>query len=166
MRGDLTAAFLHSPDILFLDEPTIGLDIQSKKHIRSFVKDINSKNKVTFILTTHDLSDVQKLCSRLIIINDGVIVEDDSVDAIIHRIVPYRVLIVNTSQPAKKFENKYCELIKKDGNKLHLRFDKKKITASELIAKLSKELKIIDLSVKEPDIEDVIESIVVVINIT
>lgn len=159
MRGDLAAAFLHSPPIIFLDEPTIGLDIQSKKNIRKFIKNINQQRKVTVILTTHDLNDVEQLCSRLIIINKGKIVEDGALKHIINKITPYRVLMIDTMEAAKTFQHKNCELIKREPDRLYLKFDKNKTTASKLISQISRQIRIIDLSVKEPDIEDVIENI-------
>ena len=92
MRGDLAAAMLHSPDILFLDEPTIGLDVDAKHAIRKFIRQINETRKTTIILTTHDLGDIQELCKRIIIINKGVVIEDGSLDEIADRIAPYRLL--------------------------------------------------------------------------
>lgn len=90
VKGDLVAAMLHSPDVLFLDEPTIGLDIGSKYALRNFIKDINKEKGTTIILTTHDLSDIEELCERLIIINNGTLMEDvfiekGEVDEIIKR---------------------------------------------------------------------------------
>ncbi|MGN1340268.1 MAG: ATP-binding cassette domain-containing protein, partial [Oscillospiraceae bacterium] len=93
MRGDLAAAMLHSPDVLFLDEPTIGLDVDAKHAIRRFIKEINETRKTTIILTTHDLGDIQELCKRIIIINKGMVIEDGSLDELIDRIAPYRQLV-------------------------------------------------------------------------
>ena len=76
MRGELAGAMLHEPDILFLDEPTIGMDIEVKAAIRTFIRDINQRRSTTVLLTTHDLDDVEELCERLIIINQGRIIED------------------------------------------------------------------------------------------
>ena len=83
MRGDLAAAMLHSPPILFLDEPTIGLDIIAKQQVRQFVHDVNQMSGTTVILTTHDLDDVEKLCDRLIVINRGQIIADDDLGRLI-----------------------------------------------------------------------------------
>lgn len=80
MRCDLSAALLHDPPILYFDEPTIGLDIVAKLKIRSFLKDINSQRKTTVILTTHDLTDVEKLCDRMMIIDHGKVIYDGTMD--------------------------------------------------------------------------------------
>ena len=92
MRGELAAAMIHSPSILFLDEPTIGLDIDAKKAMREFIQRINKQRGVTVVLTTHDLSDVAELCKRLIVINKGKVVEDGALSAIVRRMSPYRVI--------------------------------------------------------------------------
>lgn len=99
MRGNLVAAMLHSPDVLFLDEPTIGLDVEAKYFVRKFIKEVNQRNKTTIILTTHDLGDIQELCQRVIIINEGRIIEDGSLDALIDKIAPYRLLIIDFYRP-------------------------------------------------------------------
>jgi ABC-2 type transport system ATP-binding protein len=159
MKGDLTAALLHSPPVIFLDEPTIGLDIQSKKSVRQFIRDINRERGVTIILTTHDLDDVEELCSRLIVINKGRIVEDGGLDGIVNRLAPYRVLIVDTEDPVAGIDCGAAEILKCEQNRLHIKFDRNRMTASELIALLSGQVRIRDLSVQEPDIEDVVERI-------
>ena len=94
VKGDLVASMLHSPKVLFLDEPTIGLDVSSKYSLRKFIKEINSVRNTTVILTTHDLGDIQELCERLIIINHGVMMEDGNLKEIADRIAPYKTLVV------------------------------------------------------------------------
>ena len=96
MKGDLAAAMLHSPGILFLDEPTIGLDVSAKYALRKFIKEINKTRKTTVILTTHDLGDIQELCERLIIINHGVMMEDGPLSEIVDRIAPYKTRLSMT----------------------------------------------------------------------
>jgi ABC-2 type transport system ATP-binding protein len=86
MRGDLAAALLHDPEVLYLDEPTIGLDVVAKHRVRAFVRDLNRERGVTVLLTTHDMSDVERLCSRLIIIDHGRLLYDGSVDAMRARV--------------------------------------------------------------------------------
>jgi ABC-2 type transport system ATP-binding protein len=159
MRGDLAAAMLHSPDILFLDEPTIGLDIQAKNAIREFILDINRKRKTTVILTTHDLGDVEKLCSRLVVINHGVIVQDAPINELIDKMAPYRILAIDLSEEASDTCHPLAEVILKDKLKISYRFNKNAITASQLIADLTDKLKIRDLSIQEPNIEDMIKEL-------
>ena len=85
---------LHSPSVLFLDEPTIGLDVDGKYAIRKFIKEINRVKGTTVILTTHDLGDIQELCERLIIINNGELMEDGPLQEVTERIAPFKTLVV------------------------------------------------------------------------
>ena len=156
MRGDLAAATLHSPKILFLDEPTIGLDVLAKQNVRKFILDINRERKTTIILTTHDLSDVESLCSRLIVINKGKIIEDGNLDSIILKLAPYHLLIVDTDNYNNDLSCRDCEVVKYEANKLFVKFNRDKWSASELITEVSKKVRIKDLSIEEPDIEEVI----------
>ena len=97
MRGDLAASMLHSPSVLFLDEPTIGLDADAKHAIRDFIKEMNRNRGVTVILTTHDLDDVEQLCSRLVVVNHGKVVEDGPIETLIHKLTPHRLLVGSCS---------------------------------------------------------------------
>ena len=159
MRGELVAAMLHSPEILFLDEPTIGLDIDAKKAIRDFIIEINKRRKVTVILTSHDLEDVSRLCNRLIVINEGTVIRDGSIDEIVSDMAPYRLLKLETSEKIEKVSSGKVQVVSCDENKLVCKFDHHKYTASEVIGELSGELSIIDLSVEEPDIEEAVARI-------
>lgn len=159
MRGDLAAAMLHSPSILFLDEPTIGLDADAKHAIRNFIKEINRKRGVTVILTTHDLDDVEELCSRLVVVNHGKVVEDGPIESLIHKLTPHRLLVVELEHPCDDLTHPSAEIIKCDGLKIWYQFEKERISAAELISDLSQKLPIQDLSVKEPDIEDAIREV-------
>lgn len=159
MRGDLTAATLYSPKILFLDEPTIGLDIVAKRNIRKFILDINRVRKTTVILTTHDLGDVEQLCSRLMVINQGRVIEDGGLDSIVSRLAPNHMLIIDTPGYKGGFEYKNCEVVKYENGKLYLKFDRNKLPVSKLIAEAAKNMDIVELSVVEPDIEDAIASL-------
>jgi len=163
MKGDLTAAVLHSPKILFLDEPTIGLDVDAKMAVRKFIKDINSANNTTVILTTHDLDDIQELCSRVIILNDGIIIEDGSLSEIILKVAPFRRLYVEFfGEPAElsacveKLEG--VRIMSKEGSKVSFEFDRG-ITASDLIYKIGEMNRIRDISLEEADIEDIIRQV-------
>lgn len=159
MRGDLAAAILHSPEILFLDEPTIGLDIEAKHSIRNFIHDINRLNQVTVILTTHDLDDVEQLCSRLIVINHGIIVEDGPLDVLVRKLAPERILSVELASPCEDIQHANAKVISREALKVTYSFDRNEITAASLISELSSRLPIRDLSVKEPDIEDTVRKL-------
>lgn len=159
MRGDLAAAVLHSPSILFLDEPTIGLDIDAKQAIRKFIKDINRTRNTTVILTTHDLDDIQELCNRIIIINRGRIIEDGSLESLIGKISPMRRLIVDFYTDQPDIAHPSANVIRNEGARVCFEFDKSDVSAAQLIADISAEYKIRDLSLEEPDIENIIQAI-------
>ena len=159
MRGDLVAAVLHSPPVLFLDEPTIGLDIEGKYAIRKFIKDINEAYKTTIILTTHDLDDIKELCKRIIVINHGKIVEDGSLDDLIGKIAPIRKLIIDFYDEQPDISHPKAVVAKKEGARVWFEFEKDVITAAELIADISKNYSVMDLSLEEADIEDIIRSV-------
>lgn len=155
VKGDLVAAMLHSPDVLFLDEPTIGLDIASKYALRKFVKEINAKRGTTIILTTHDLADIEQLCDRLIIINHGKLMEDGNLSEIVNRIAPYKTLVVEYYDEYVP-EHEKCELFSHENNVAKYRFGKSEITAAKLIEELSAKAQIRDVSIEEAGIDDII----------
>lgn len=156
VKGDLVASMLHSPKVLFLDEPTIGLDVSAKYSLRKFIKEINAVRKTTVILTTHDLGDIQELCERLIIINHGVMMEDGNLKEIIDRIAPYKTLVVEYYDEIAP-EHERCEMISHEGNVARYRFAKSDITAADIIADLSSEKAIKDVSIEEAGIDDIIK---------
>lgn len=155
MRGDLVAAMLHSPSVLFLDEPTIGLDVDGKYAIRKFIKEINHVKGTTVILTTHDLGDVQELCKRLIIINHGTIIEDGPLDELVERIAPYKDLVVEFYDE-QVVEHPKAELYKQEGNVAKYRFQKEDITAAQLIQEISECKAVKDVAIEEATIDDII----------
>ena len=156
VKGDLVAAMIHSPKVLFLDEPTIGLDIGSKFALRKFVKDINREKGTTVILTTHDLSDIEELCKRIVIINNGSLMEDGNLEEIVNRIAPYKTLAVQFYDDNPVIHDK-CEMVFHEGNLAKYKFYKNEITAAKLIEELSQQKKIRDLSIEEAGIDDIIK---------
>ena len=156
MKGDLVASMLHSPGILFLDEPTIGLDVSAKYALRKFIKEINRTRRTTVILTTHDLGDIQELCERLIIINHGVMMEDGRLSEIVDRIAPYKTLVVEYYDESAP-EHDRCEMTEHSGNVAKYRFVKNEVTAAEIIADLSRIKTIKDVSIEEAGIDDIIK---------
>ncbi len=156
MRGEITAALLHAPSILYLDEPTIGLDVVSKSRVRDFLAQINTELGVTVILTTHDLSDVERLCSRLMVIDLGRVVYDGTVDDLKLRHGQYRTLIVDLERPNGPLAVDGAEVVRIEGPRQWLRFHRERTTAADLIAGIARITPIVDLTVEEPLIEDVI----------
>lgn len=163
MRGELAGAMLHEPDILFLDEPTMGMDIEVKAAIRAFIRDINQRRRTTVLLTTHDLDDVEELCERLIIINQGRIIEDGPLAALIDSITPHRYLIVECDpgggEPLAGFAHAHAEILERRDSVVRIRFARSHVSASALISELSARYPVRDVSVQEPDIEDVIRTV-------
>ena len=155
VKGDLTAAMLHSPKVLFLDEPTIGLDVGSKYALRKFIKEINALKGTTVILTTHDLGDIQELCERLIIINNGTIVEDGRLSGIVDRIAPYRTLVVEYYDDTVPKHPK-ARILSASDNIVRYKFMKSDMTAAELINDLSALHPIKDIGIEEAGIDDII----------
>ena len=156
VKGDLVASMLHSPKVLFLDEPTIGLDVSAKYSLRKFIKEINQVRKTTIILTTHDLGDIQELCERLIIINHGEMMEDGNLKEITDRIAPYKTLVVEYYDEEAPSHDK-CEMIGHEGNVARYRFAKSDITAADIIADLSARKSLKDVSIEEAGIDDIIK---------
>ncbi len=159
MRCDLTAALLHNPEILYLDEPTIGLDVVAKEQVRQFLRQVNAERQVTVILTTHDLNDVEQVCRRLIIIDSGKIIYDGEIDALKERYGKTRMLIVDLAQMYPDIQLEGVDLTRRDGNRIWLAFDRDTISASEVIAQLTARYEIQDLTISEPEIEEIVRRI-------
>lgn len=160
MKCELVAALLHKPKVLFLDEPTIGLDVVAQKNIRDFIKDYNRKNKTTILLTSHYMEDVKELCKRVIIIEEGEIMYDGDLSSLIEKYAPYKVLKVTFEEEGVKKEDieKYGEVVKFRPNSITLRVDrdKAKDVARDI---LSSDLPVDDILIDEVDISDVVREI-------
>jgi ABC-2 type transport system ATP-binding protein len=159
MRADIAASMLHDPEIIFFDEPTIGLDVIAKDKIREFVKRVNREKGTTMLFTTHDMVDIEKTCQRMIIIDHGKKIYDGSVDEIKAKYGGSRVLAVDF---AESYENIFVpglELIEEQGNKKWFKFSKDNVQVSNLIPLLAQKYTIVDLTVKEPEIEGIIRDI-------
>lgn len=159
MRADLCAALLHDPDLLFLDEPTIGLDVVAKERIRQFIQKINRQRGTTVILTTHDLSDVEKLCQRVMIIDHGKLLFDGSLISLKERFSKKRELLVEFAEAYVEPNVDSAEVSLVDGTRVSYLFSRDEISASELIGRLSAKYRIRDLEVREPEIEETIRRI-------
>lgn len=159
MRADLAAALLHNPDLLFLDEPTIGLDVVAKERIRQFIAHVNRERATTVVLTTHDLSDVEKLCERVLIIDHGHLLFDGQLEALRTRFGGKRELVVDFSETYPNPAVEGAEIASQNGPQVTYRFTRGEFTASDLIGRLSARYRIHDLAVREPDIETTIRRI-------
>jgi ABC-2 type transport system ATP-binding protein len=159
MRGELAAALLHEPPILFLDEPTIGLDLVSKEAVRAFLAEINRARGTTVLLTTHDLVDVERLCERLLIIDHGRVIEDSTVEEIKDRYGGERTLVVDLAEPGPPLEIEGTEVVQVEGPRQWLRFRRDAHTAASLLAQVTARAPIRDITIEEPAIEDVVRRI-------
>lgn len=159
MRADLCAALLHDPVLLFLDEPTIGLDVIAKERIRQCILRINQSRGTTIILTTHDLSDVEKLCDRVMIIDHGRLLFDGLLNSLRDRFGGKRKLVVDFAEEYDEYSTHAAEIEKREGTRVTYIFERDQITASELIGLISSKYRIKDLQVQEPDIEATIRRI-------
>lgn len=159
MRADLAAALLHDPDILFLDEPTIGLDVVAKERIRQFILHINRERGTTILLTTHDLSDVEKLCERVMIIDHGKLLYDGHLNALQAQFGGKRELIVDFAEHYPDLTVPGADIQSREGLRATYQFDRATLSASELIRRLTGRYRIVDLSVREPDIEATVRRI-------
>lgn len=159
MRCELAASLLHSPSILFLDEPTIGLDAVSKLAVREFIKELNSEKKVTVILTTHDMDDIETLCSRVIVIGKGHILSDGSLDELRKRVTKERRLIVELENNKFDISLEGSYLVKCEGNRAFINFDPQIITPAKLISTISNTYEIKDIFIENPPIEETIANL-------
>ncbi|MDX2972175.1 ABC transporter ATP-binding protein [Kribbella solani] len=157
MRGDLVAAMLYAPPILYLDEPTVGLDVVAKGKIREFVAEINADQGTTIVLTTHDMDDVERLCRRVVIIDHGRLLYEGELETLKAQYVTHREVVVHcTDVDATTITSPHAEVISADTVKARLRFALTATAAPKVIHDLTSRYPITDLSVLEPDLEDVI----------
>ncbi len=159
MRCELAAALLHAPRLLFLDEPSIGLDAVAKEAIRSFLARENQEQGTTILLTTHDLPDVERLCPRMILIDHGRVVYDGAVEAIRRRLGSERVLRVDFEGPAPSELPEGVVEEERGPERLVLRFERERIPSARLVEWLSERCPIADLSIEEPPIERIVAEI-------
>jgi ABC-2 type transport system ATP-binding protein len=159
MRADLAAALLHDPRILFLDEPTIGLDVVARERIREFLARINREREVTVILTTHDLADVSRLCQRVVLIDHGRVIYDGGLEQLRARHGRWRTLVVDLADGSQAPLVDTAELVRQEGPRAWLRFDRERTSAAALIAAVAARYPVRDLTVEEPEIEAIVRGI-------
>ena len=156
MRCDLAAALLHGPELLYLDEPTIGLDAVSKLAVRDFIRDLNRRRGVTVLLTTHDMDDIEALCRRVLVIHEGRILTDGTLGDLRAMVTTERRLIVDLAAEDGDVRDADAEVIAREGGRVTLRFDPRRVAPAELIARVTAAHDIRDLFVENPPIEEVI----------
>lgn len=168
MRGDLAASLLHNPKILFLDEPTIGLDIVAKEKILNAIKEMNKIYHTTVILTTHDLTDIEELCERIIIIDSGRKVYDGSIKDIKDNYGYMRMMEISVKDIDSVSKLDFKEKFNLDdidlknwvkGNSLFITFNKNKIKISNIISYVTSKIEVNDFTIKETEIGDIVKKI-------
>jgi ABC-2 type transport system ATP-binding protein len=163
MRGDLAAALLHDPAIVYLDEPTIGLDVVAKHRIRGFLRQINRDRGVTVLLTTHDVGDLEQLCDRLLIIDHGKLLYDGALAQMRDRFGPDRTLVVELAEGSEAdgapLAVPGAREVRAEGPRRWLQFNRSDVTAAALIAAVADRYRVQDLAIEEPAIEGIIRRI-------
>ena len=164
MKCELAIAFLHNPKIVYLDEPTIGLDVIVKEDIRNFIKEVNKEKNTTIILTTHDLKDIEEVCNRIIVIDKGNILHDGNINDFINYYGKDRIIDFTAKNINKEIKNNIdskpdMELLVFEDGKIKIRFDKNKLTANDIINMVSDYCEIIDIYTEEPNLEIIVKDI-------
>lgn len=163
MRCEIAATFLHNPKVVYLDEPTIGLDILVKENIRNFIKDINKEKNTTVILTTHDLKDIEEVCDRIILIDKGVIIYDGGKEEFKnkfgkHIIGEFIIKNKNENITLATGEEDF-EIIEESENKVKVKFNHDKFTIMDIVKILSNYCEILDMHVQEEGLEEILKEI-------
>ena len=166
MRGDLAAATLYEPPILFLDEPTVGLDVVAKERMRGFIEEINQQRKTTVLLTTHDLDDVERLCKRILIIDQGKVLFDGPAATLKQRYAPHRLLEITVSgdgiaalQEVIDHPPRGVTIASSDSLKALFHVDPAIVPVASVIAEISARAPVADLAVREPEMDGIIREI-------
>lgn len=161
MRADLAAAMLYEPAVLYLDEPTIGLDVLAKEAIRAFLAELNSARRTTIILTTHDLDDLERLATRLILIDHGQVVYDGDLATLKTRYAPYRDVVVQPSDPtqARDLTVLGTDVARVEDGKVWLRFNPDQQPVAAVVGAVLADYEVSDLSIVDPDLEGVLRQI-------
>jgi ABC-2 type transport system ATP-binding protein len=162
MRAELAAALLHSPQLLILDEPTIGLDVLSKQRLREFLVAERAERGTTLMLTTHDMGDIERLCDRVLVVDHGRLAFDGTLPGLAATVGARRVLVLDLAGPTDELSGIPGTILiesESDGLRQRLAFDPATTTAAAVLAQVSSRADVLDLSIDEPDIEDVVRRI-------
>ncbi|MCU0104908.1 ATP-binding cassette domain-containing protein [Acholeplasma vituli] len=167
MKADIVASLLHNPKILFLDEPTIGLDVIAKENIRKTLKDIHDKYQTTIILTTHDLADIEELCDRIMMIDQGKIIYDGSLETIKAKFGSKKIVCFTLKADSMMDLTVFDRLKKKDpdliasieDSKLTVVFNKLKIKVGDIITPVLAQTDVLDIDISDDHLENIIKAI-------
>lgn len=170
MRADLGAALLHKPPVLYLDEPTIGLDLVVKDNIRSAIKEINQKYQTTVVLTTHDIGDIEELCSRIMIIDKGKLIYDGSLEELKEQYGTTRKVVLEVSDPeaaGKLPLHEYLSVSREDyeiradqeSNTVTVSFDKNRLQVSDVIGQMMGHTQVKDIKIYETELAEIVKAI-------
>jgi ABC-2 type transport system ATP-binding protein len=161
MRGEVAAALVHGPRLLVLDEPTIGLDMISKERLRHFLIAERAERGTTLLLTTHDMSDIERLCERVLVVDHGRLVYDGSLPDLAQRVALQRVLVIDLWEPRPPIKITDATWIgsEGDGVRQRLSFSPSRTTAARVLAEVSSQVEVRDLTLEEPAIEDIVRTL-------
>ncbi|MFB6182544.1 MAG: ATP-binding cassette domain-containing protein [Candidatus Nanohaloarchaea archaeon] len=158
MRAELAAAFIHYPDIVYLDEPTIGLDVAVKEKIRDFIRKMNQEEDTTVMLTTHDIDDIEDLCERIVVLDEGKKIYDGQLNELVNQFSSRRV-ILDLMEEEIELDLPGIQSISEENGETEIIFDREKLSASDLMEHLLSNYDVNDFQIREPDIETVVKKI-------
>ncbi len=158
MRCELAAAFLHHPPVVYLDEPTIGLDVAVKERIREFIKRMNRDEDITVMLTTHDINDIEDLCDRIVVLDEGRKIYDGQLDALVDRFTDRRLIVEMRDPPLELGMDGVADVVQEDG-RAEVTFNREQLSAADLMRVILDRHDVVDFRIKEPDIEAVVKKI-------
>ncbi|MEI6494448.1 MAG: ATP-binding cassette domain-containing protein [bacterium] len=159
MRCEIVASLLHRPEVLFLDEPTIGLDVVAKQHIREVIKYLNKKEKVTIFLTSHDAGDIEALAERTIVINHGKLIYDGATDKLQQEYIKNKIIEIITADPIKDFSFAGGKVVNQDKYSIRVELDLAKNSIDKLLEHALAKYNIKDINIFDPSLEEIIAAI-------
>lgn len=159
MKCEFAAVLLHKPRILFLDEPTIGLDVTAQRRIRSFISEYNRRYGASVLLTSHYMADVEALCKRVIIIHHGTLLYDGDLTTLIARFSPYKKVVISLETLENVVLSDYGEVVARDAEEGRVTFQVPKVDTASVISRLLADLPVLDFTIEDPSIETIIEQV-------